>query len=146
MCYMNSVHCIYLMLLAIGLNKLFLIPDSRVMSHVSIGMTLTASFITQLYLCSVSLTPSTHHNILIPVLSYTGGFHLSSSLSRSRPHTPLILKFICTFLSHVTALTSLHLCHARQKQLLYGNAYYINCYQTLQYFLEIEIIIIIIYL
>ena len=26
MCYMNSVHCIYLMLLAIGLNKLFLIP------------------------------------------------------------------------------------------------------------------------
>ena len=27
MCYMNSVHCIYLMLLAIGLNKLFLIPD-----------------------------------------------------------------------------------------------------------------------
>ena len=24
---MNSVHCIYLMLLAIGLNKLFLIPD-----------------------------------------------------------------------------------------------------------------------
>ena len=30
MCYMNSVHCIYLMLLAIGLNKLFLIPDSCV--------------------------------------------------------------------------------------------------------------------
>ena len=28
MCYMNSVHCIYLMLLAIGLNKIFLIPDS----------------------------------------------------------------------------------------------------------------------
>ena len=28
MCYMNSLHCIYLMLLAIGLNKLFLIPDS----------------------------------------------------------------------------------------------------------------------
>ena len=28
MCYMNSVHCIYLVLLAIGLNKLFLIPDS----------------------------------------------------------------------------------------------------------------------
>ena len=28
MCYMNCVHCIYLMLLAIGLNKIFLIPDS----------------------------------------------------------------------------------------------------------------------
>ena len=28
MCYMNSVLCIYLMLLAIGLNKIFLIPDS----------------------------------------------------------------------------------------------------------------------
>ena len=28
MCYMNSVHCIYLMLLVIGLNKIFLIPDS----------------------------------------------------------------------------------------------------------------------
>ena len=27
MCYMNSVHRIYLMLLAIGLNKIFLIPE-----------------------------------------------------------------------------------------------------------------------
>ena len=27
MCYMNSVHCIYLILLAIGLNKIFLNPE-----------------------------------------------------------------------------------------------------------------------
>ena len=76
MCYMNSVHCIYLMLLAIGLNKLFLIPDSSCSDMLNTG----ASGVHIYYTVSFSILgaiPSTPGDlfsfILLILLATTSG-------------------------------------------------------------------------